>query len=666
MKKLILIMIAAGGTLHTIAQTTKSYLDDSQLSRWVIDLNLLGGLSNQNYTLPNSTGNYLNAVNANTGNLKYNNGLAYGGDAQLGFFFGKKRHFGIGAGYMYLMQQGDANMDNYHVEWQATDFKGSTYRTAVTGNHITENLKITNVNIPIVLKYKNRFSKHWGFTADAGILYNMQMKNDYTTHANFDYEALYQFGKVGDAINVPVYDNSPVPSLNDWMITKAEFFRNNPNGNAVDYFNAKSALGYNVGLNQAPVNTKGTVSYPTGTIGLLLQPSFNYFISDFVALNFGLYYLFQPFKTNTTNTYHLTDGVGTYSSVLNNVTKVDNQSYGLNLGVRFMFGKKSPKKMGVASIDPTQPSACGMSDGSIAIKGLRPNKPVTVDYVLNGDQHNSYSSTVQPDGQVKISNLSAGEYSGIVATVKKDKVTGNTITLTAPDMVTPTQIAANPTATSTCNGFVIFKGLPAGSNATVTYNLDGSAHAAYSGKVDADKLLTMNGLCEGKYTNVLVTCNKCSANMPDFILASPVVADANNNNNDIVKRKCVTTKTDIDVTTPILFDVNEYVIHKSDYPIIEEAFNELTDNIGAIVTIDGNADSTGEEAKNRPLSQNRANAVKAALVKRGISPDRIMTRGHGSRVPVATNRTYAGKQENRNATMSISIEKKTISAKKKD
>ena len=67
MKKIIFLMLTATSTLSLSAQSTKNYLDDSQLSRWVIDVNLLGGLSNQNYTLPNSTGNYLNALNANTG-----------------------------------------------------------------------------------------------------------------------------------------------------------------------------------------------------------------------------------------------------------------------------------------------------------------------------------------------------------------------------------------------------------------------------------------------------------------------------------------------------------------------------------------------------------------------------------------------------------------------
>ncbi len=665
MKKLALLFLTTSLAHNVNAQDVgnkSDYMTDAQLSRWVIDLNLKGGLSNQMYTSPNSTGNYLNALNANTGNLKFTNGFAYGADAQLGFFFGKKKHFGIGAGYMYLMQQGDATLDNFQIAYQSTDFKGSTFRQVVTGSNIKENLSITNMNIPVVLKYKNRFSKRWGFSTDAGILYNVQMQNDYTTHATFDYEAIYQFGTQGDATKVPVYDNSPTPSTNDWLITKTEFIRNNPNGNVQDYLNAKHALGYNVGLDQSVTNTKGSVSYPTGNIGFILQPSFDFFLSNHVAMVFGAYFLYQPFKTTTSSAYHITDGVGTYSSVLNNVTAVDNLSYGLNLGARFYFGKKH-EKMAISSVEPMSPTSCGMYDGSIVIKGLSPNKPVAIDYKLNGVPQITYNTKVLPEGLVKIEKLGAGEYTDISATIRKDNATTTPVTLLDPAMKPPTEVNANPTEQGTCNGFVIFGGMPQGTSVTITYQQDGSAHAAYTGIVDANKLMTMNGLCAGKYTGVVATYNKCSANCPDFTLAA-AEKKANGNDADVFKNNADMkvnlpapesnmSSNAIDVSTPMLFDVNEYVLREEATPVINEAYRQLKKYKGSTASIEGNADSTGIEAKNRPLSVNRANAVKNRLVKKGISASRITTKGEGSKDPVATNKTYAGKQENRNAVITI-------------
>ena len=175
MKKLLFLFLVAGSILQVTAQTKKSdYCADSLLSRWVIDVNLLGGGVSQTFTTANSNANYLNGLNMNTGQLKYINGYSLGADAQLGFFFGKKRHFGIGIGVLYMQQYGDAILNNYHVEYQATDGAGNIYRQVVTGDDVRESIVSKNLNIPLVLKYKDRFSKHWGFAVDAGALFNLQ------------------------------------------------------------------------------------------------------------------------------------------------------------------------------------------------------------------------------------------------------------------------------------------------------------------------------------------------------------------------------------------------------------------------------------------------------------------------------------------------------------
>lgn len=65
------------------------------------------------------------------------------------------------------------------------------------------------------------------------------------------------------------------------------------------------------------------------------------------------------------------------------------------------------------------------------------------------------------------------------------------------------------------------------------------------------------------------------------------------------------------------------------------------------IRVEGNTDSTGPEALNDPLSADRADAVKAALVKAGIDASRIATRERGETKPVASNETEAGRQKNR-------------------
>ena len=64
-------------------------------------------------------------------------------------------------------------------------------------------------------------------------------------------------------------------------------------------------------------------------------------------------------------------------------------------------------------------------------------------------------------------------------------------------------------------------------------------------------------------------------------------------------------------------------------------------------SIDGYTDSTGSKKINEKLSQARAKAVADALIARGINPENITYKGHGPSNPVASNKTAAGRAENR-------------------
>jgi len=71
------------------------------------------------------------------------------------------------------------------------------------------------------------------------------------------------------------------------------------------------------------------------------------------------------------------------------------------------------------------------------------------------------------------------------------------------------------------------------------------------------------------------------------------------------------------------------------------------------ILIEGFTDSVGGEKYNLKLSQQRAQSVRAALTIRGIISERIALKGYGERFPVASNRTEAGKQQNRRVEIII-------------
>ena len=71
------------------------------------------------------------------------------------------------------------------------------------------------------------------------------------------------------------------------------------------------------------------------------------------------------------------------------------------------------------------------------------------------------------------------------------------------------------------------------------------------------------------------------------------------------------------------------------------------------VSIEGHADSTGEDDYNLDLSERRAKAVRSALIERGIPESRIEAVGFGETRPIVSNETAEGQRRNRRVEVII-------------
>ncbi|XQR89030.1 OmpA family protein [Stutzerimonas urumqiensis] len=72
--------------------------------------------------------------------------------------------------------------------------------------------------------------------------------------------------------------------------------------------------------------------------------------------------------------------------------------------------------------------------------------------------------------------------------------------------------------------------------------------------------------------------------------------------------------------------------------------------------LDGHSDNSGNRLTNRELSRNRALAVQAYLVSRGIAPEQITLRFHGERYPLVPNSSKANRATNRRVTLRLDRE----------
>ena len=102
-----------------------------------------------------------------------------------------------------------------------------------------------------------------------------------------------------------------------------------------------------------------------------------------------------------------------------------------------------------------------------------------------------------------------------------------------------------------------------------------------------------------------------------------------------------------------LFDFDKSVLKPEGRRVLDELVEKVQGiNLEVMVAI-GHTDSIGSEAYNQRLSERRANAVRAYLTSKGIENDRIATEGKGELQPVASNKTKAGRAQNRRVEIEV-------------
>ncbi len=72
-----------------------------------------------------------------------------------------------------------------------------------------------------------------------------------------------------------------------------------------------------------------------------------------------------------------------------------------------------------------------------------------------------------------------------------------------------------------------------------------------------------------------------------------------------------------------------------------------------VIEIGGHTDNVGDDKSNELLSQRRAESVKQYLVKKGVKPERVQTKGYGESMPIADNDSEEGRQKNRRTELKV-------------
>ena len=95
------------------------------------------------------------------------------------------------------------------------------------------------------------------------------------------------------------------------------------------------------------------------------------------------------------------------------------------------------------------------------------------------------------------------------------------------------------------------------------------------------------------------------------------------------------------------FESAKSIIKADSYAVLDELVNFMKLKPELKIEIGGHTDSEGSDISNLTLSQERAEAVRAYLIKKGISANRMKAKGYGETKPIAENDSAAGRALNR-------------------
>ncbi|MFV0571773.1 MAG: OmpA family protein [Xanthomarina gelatinilytica] len=103
----------------------------------------------------------------------------------------------------------------------------------------------------------------------------------------------------------------------------------------------------------------------------------------------------------------------------------------------------------------------------------------------------------------------------------------------------------------------------------------------------------------------------------------------------------------------ILFDTGKSSIKEQSAEVLQNIIGILNEYPNAKFSIEGHTDSVGSEALNMKLSKERASSVMNYLISNGVASSRLSHDGYGESRPIDSNKTRAGRANNRRVEINL-------------
>lgn len=203
--------------------------------------------------------------------------------------------------------------------------------------------------------------------------------------------------------------------------------------------------------------------------------------------------------------------------------------------------------------------------------------------------------------------------------------------------------------------FTVFKGKtidaitkkPVQADIEITDNSTGQVIKTFTTNSATGKFLIT--LASGKNYGIAVKAEGYLFHSENFDIPS---GSADNLVNKVIELKNIAVGSKIALRN-IFFDTGKSTLRSESNAELDRLVKLLKDVPSLEIEISGHTDNTGSASLNEKLSKSRAEAVVTYLKGKGISASRLTSEGYGSRQPVATNNTSAGRQQNRRTEFEI-------------
>lgn len=178
---------------------------------------------------------------------------------------------------------------------------------------------------------------------------------------------------------------------------------------------------------------------------------------------------------------------------------------------------------------PTNPTQCGLCNGTITISGLTAGEVDTITYNYGGVPQPPYIATASASGTVTLTGLCAGTYDNFIAHQSIcESLPAGPVVLNDPAIAISGLSHTNPSICGACDATLTVHGLYAGHTFTLNYDYNGTPQPPITTSTSSTGTITLTGLCSGTYSNFVASYGSCITPVagPE-IISDPTISISN-------------------------------------------------------------------------------------------------------------------------------------------